>query len=81
MEYTEYKKILDDGMVDYINSGGSVLYMTHTVKEYVFDYDNKDMSYDARRRLEDKAIKAIIEKKKLPDGIRLKQCVWHRMDT
>lgn len=76
MEYTEYKKILDAAMADYINGGGSVLYMGSAVKEYVFDYANKNMTYDDQRRLEDKAISAITEKKRLPDGIRLKQCIW-----
>lgn len=80
MEYGEYKKILDQAMLDYVNSGGSLLYMGSVLKEYIFDYDNKNMAYDSRRRLEDKAIKAIIEKKRLPEGIRLKRCIWHRED-
>lgn len=80
MEHVEYKKILDEAMIDYINSGGSVLYMGNAVKEYVFDYDDENMAYEARRRLEDKAIKAITEKKNLPEGIRLKQCIWHGKD-
>ena len=39
MEYTGYKKILDDALVDYVNSGGSVFYMGSVIKEYIFDYD------------------------------------------
>lgn len=78
MEYVEYKKILDQAMVDYVNSGGSVFYMDNVTKEYIFDYEEKDMAYETRTRLEDKAIKAIMEKKRLPEGIRLKQCIWHR---
>jgi len=77
MEHAEYKKILDKAMADYVNSGGSVFYMASVVKEYIFDYDNENMAYEARRSLEDKAIKAITEKKNLPDGIQLKQCIWH----
>ena len=80
MEHLEYQKILDEAMIDYINSGGSVLYMGNVVKEYIFDYDDENMAYEARRYLEDKAIKAIIEKKNLPEGIRLKQCIWHGKD-
>lgn len=80
MEHAEYKKILDQALVDYVNNGGSVFYMGSVVKEYIFDYDNKNMAYDSRRRLEDKAIRAITEKKSLPEGIRLKQCIWHRKD-
>jgi len=80
MEYTEYEKILDKAMVDYINGGGSVLYMGRVVKEYIFEYDNENMAYETRKHLEDKAIRAIMEKKKLPDGIRLKQCIWHGKD-
>lgn len=81
MEHAEYKKILDKAMIDYVNSGGSVFYMGSVIKEYIFDYDNKNMAYDSRRRLEDKAAKAITEKKSLPEGIRLKQCIWHRKDV
>lgn len=77
MEYTGYKKILDDALVDYVNSGGSVFYMGSVIKEYIFDYDDKNIPYETPTRLEDKAIKAITEKKKLPEGIRLKQCIWH----
>lgn len=77
MEYAEYKKILDKAMVEYVNNGGSVFYMGLVVKEYIFDYENENMEYDKRRRLEDKAIVAIMDKKRLPDGIRLKQCIWH----
>lgn len=80
MEHAEYKKILDKAMIDYVNNGGSVLYMNRVVKEYIFDYEDKNMAYDSRRRLEDKAVKAIMEKKRLPEGIRLKQCIWHRKD-
>lgn len=80
MEYAEYKKILDEAMIDYVNSGGSVFYINRVVKEYIFDYEDENMAYDSRRRLEDKAIKAIMEKKRLPEGIRLKQCIWHRKD-
>ena len=80
MEYTEYKKILDKALVDYVNGGGSVFYMGSVVKEYVFDYGDKNIAYEARTRLEDKAIKAIAEKKRLPEGIWLKQCIWHRTD-
>lgn len=78
MEYKEYKKILDQAMVDYVNNGGSVFYMDNVTKEYAFDYDNRNMAYDTYAQLENKAIKAIMEKKRLPEGIRLKQCIWHR---
>lgn len=80
MKYKEYKKILDQAMIDYINGGGSVFYMGSAVKEYIFGYDDENIAYKARTRLEDRAIKAIIEKKDLPEGIRLKQCIWHRKD-
>lgn len=32
MEYAEYKKILDKGMIDYVNSGGSTFYMGSATK-------------------------------------------------
>lgn len=80
MEHAEYKKILDNAMIDYVNNGGSVFYMNSVVKEYIFDYEDENMSYDSRRRLEDKAVRSIMEKKRLPEGIRLKKCIWHRKD-
>ncbi len=76
MEYTEYKEILDKAVVDYLHNGGSVFYIGNVIKEYVFDCD-KEMSKESQNRLEQKAIKAITERKRLPDGIRLKQCIWH----
>lgn len=80
MEYTEYKKILDQAVVDYVDSGGSVFYMGNVTQEYIFEYEDKSMAYEMRTRLEDKAIKAITEKKRLPEGIRLRKCIWHRKD-
>lgn len=80
MEHAEYKKILDNAMIDYVNNGGSVFYMNSVVKEYIFDYEDENMAYELRRHLEDKAIQAIMEKKRLPEGIRLKQCIWHGKD-
>ena len=77
MEYAEYKSILDAALMDYINNGGSVFYMADAVKEYIFEYDNQTMPYETRNRLEDKAVKAITEKKKLPDGVRLVKCIWY----
>lgn len=81
MEYVEYKKILDQAMIDYNNRGGSLLYMSDVIHEYVFDYDNDNISYEERKHLDDRAVKAIAEKKRLPEGIRLKQCIWHRRDV
>ena len=80
MEYAEYKSILDAAFTDYINNGGSVFYMADAVKEYFFDYDNGSMPYETKNRLEDKAVKAIVEKKKLPDGVRLVKCIRHGKD-
>ena len=80
MEYAEYKSILDAAFTDYINNGESVFYMADAVKEYFFDYDNGSMPYETKNRLEDKAVKAIVEKKKLPDGVRLVKCIWHGKD-
>lgn len=45
MEYVEYKKLLDQAILD------------------------------------DRAVKAIAEKKRLPEGIRLIQCIWRRRDV
>lgn len=81
MEYTEYKKILDKAMIDYNNKGGSLLHMNDVIYEYIFEYDDENISYEKRKRLEDKAVKEIIEKKRLPEGIRLVKCIWHRRDV
>lgn len=80
MEYAEYKSILDVALTDYINNSGSVFYMADTEKEYIFDYDNETMPYKTRNRLEEKAVKAITEKKKLLDGVRLIKCIWYGKD-
>lgn len=77
MEYEEYKKILDKAMVDYVNNGGSVFYMASVIKEYIFKYDDDLMADDIRKQLNDKAIKAIVNKQKLPQGITLEKCIWH----
>lgn len=54
-----------------------MFYVADVLKEYIFDYDNENMPYETKNRLEDKAVKAIVEKKKLPDGVRLIKCIWH----
>lgn len=80
MEYIECKKILDAAMVDYVNCGGSVYHIRDVVKEYFFVYEDKNMPYDKRCNLDNKAIRAIMNKKTLPLGIRLEKCIWHRKD-
>lgn len=80
MEYIEYKKILDEAMIDYVNNGGSVYYIGNVIKEYFFAYEDENIPYDKRCSLDNKAIRAIMDKKALPSGIRLKKCIWHRKD-
>lgn len=80
MEYTEYKEILDSAMIDYVNSGGSTFYLGSVTKEYVFSYEKENDAADHKKNLSDKAIQAIIKKKKLPEGIKLEKCIWHRKD-
>lgn len=80
MEYSEYKKILDEGMVEYVNGGGSIYHMSKALKEYIFSYDNESMAADHKRHLLDKAVQAILNKEKLPKGIRLEKCILHRKD-
>lgn len=80
MDYLEYKKILEEAMVSYVNSGGSVYHMTEVIREYVFSYDNEPLSEDAKSRLENRAVQAINNMQPLPPGIRLKKCIWHRKD-
>jgi len=64
MEYSEYKKILDEGMVEYVNGGGSIYHMSKALKEYIFSYDNESMAADHKRHLSDKAVQAILKKKR-----------------
>lgn len=80
MEYAEYKKILDEAMVSYVNNGGSVFYMGSVTKEYIFSYDNNMIPCDHKDHLNNKAIQAIMQKQKLPPGIRLEKCIWHGKD-
>lgn len=80
MEYKEYKEIIDVALLDYINSGGSLYYIGNARQEYIFSYDDKNLSYDDQKRLSDKAVQAIISKKKLPSGVRLEKCILHGED-
>lgn len=77
MKYEEYKKILDNGMVEYVNSGHSTFYIGNVIKEYIFDYENELLPSDSKKNLSDKAMQAIIARKPLPEGIRLVRCIWH----
>ena len=74
MDYKEYQKIIDQSMVEYVKNGGSLFYMS---KEYLFDYDDPNDAVDHKKILADRAIQAMYKKEKLPDGIRLKQCIFH----
>lgn len=77
MKYEEYKKIIDDGMVEYTNKGYSTFYVGNAIKEYVFDYEDKMLPYDSKKNLSDKAMQAIIAHKPFPEGIQLVRCIWH----
>ena len=68
MDYLEYKKILEEAMVFYVNSGGSVYHMTEVIREYFFSYDNEPLSEDAKSRLENRAVQAINNMQPLPPG-------------
>lgn len=80
MEYIEYKDILDQALLDYINSGGSIYYITNTVREYIFSYENENLPDDNKKNLSDKAVQMILKRKALPKGIRLEKCILHRKD-
>lgn len=77
MKYEEYKRIINDGMVEYVNKGGSTFYIGNAFKEYFFEYENESLPNDSKKSLSDKAIQAIGEQKVLPQGIRLVGCIWH----
>lgn len=80
MEYSEYKDILDQALLDYINGGGSIYYITNTVREYIFSYENENLPDDDKKNLSDKAVQMILKRKALPKGIRLEKCVLHGKD-
>lgn len=80
MEYSEYKDILDQALLDYINGGGSIYYITNTVREYIFSYENENLPDDNKKNLSDKAVQMILKRKALPKGIRLEKCVLHGKD-
>ena len=80
MEYIEYKDILDQALLDYINSGGSIYYITNTVREYIFSYENENLPDDNKKNLSDKAVQMILKRKDLPKGIRLEKCILHGKD-
>ena len=77
MNYEEYKRVIDQGMVEYVANGGSLFFMGGVTKEYIFAYDNEYDAADHKKILADKAAQAIYKKEKLPDGIRLKKCIFH----
>lgn len=77
MEYAEYKKILDEAIVDYVNNGGSVFYMVRATKEYIFTYENEELPCKYKENLNSKAVQAITNRQKLPSGIRLEKCIYH----
>lgn len=77
VEYSEYIDIINSALVDYVNKNNSTYKMFASQKEYFFDYDEKNISEDAKDRLINKAVKCINEKKTLPPGIRLVDCVMY----
>lgn len=77
MEFEEYDKIIKKALADFVMEGGSVYYIGSATREYFFEYEDKNLSYDGKNRLNDKAIQSIIARKPLPQGIRLIKCVLH----
>ena len=77
MQYTEYKKIIDDALVEYVNDGGSTFYIGNARKEYFFEYDNPLLPHDIKKNLSDKAVQCILKNKDLPDGIKLVKVKLH----
>lgn len=77
MKYEEYKPLLDNAMVEYVNNGYSTFYIGSAIREYFFDYLDPMLPYDSKKHLSDKAIQCIIAKKPLPDGIVLNRVVLH----
>ena len=81
MRYEDYKKILDQAMIDYVNGGGSIFYMSCVKKEYIFSYEEEKsgvpMAADTKKHLSYKAIQAMLKKEPLTKGIKLEQCIYH----
>ena len=68
MKYEEYKPLLDNAMVEYVNNGYSTFYIGSAVREYFFDYSDPLLPEDNKEYLSNKAIQCIIAKKSLTDG-------------
>ena len=48
MKYEEYKPLLDNAMVEYVNNGYSTFYIGSAVREYFFDYSDPMLPYDSK---------------------------------
>lgn len=79
MTYDEYKMIIRHALDDYCNKGGSLLKIALNIydKEYIFEFDD-NYSEDYKKRLTDKAYKAMEKGKDLPNGIRLSKVIFKR---
>lgn len=77
MTHREYKKMINDAVAEYCNTGGSLLNiaLNKTVKEYIFEFDDM-LSEDAKENLIDKAHQAIQKKEDLPPGVQLIKMVF-----
>ena len=74
--YEDYRKILEAGVQEYLENGGSIDRINTVQREYVFSYDDINIPYDCMEYLTDKAVQAINAKRTLPIGIRLNKCIY-----
>ncbi|SHO51385.1 hypothetical protein [Anaerocolumna xylanovorans] len=72
MKYQEYENILKEALLEYLQSGGSLVdaALKDIPKEYIYEFDKK-YPEDTKKQLIDKAHRAMRMKKDLPEGIRL----------
>lgn len=77
MEYNEYKDVINAAMLDYMDRGGSLYRIPLVVTEYIFEYEKENISYEEKKKLEDKAIMCIKKREKLPKGIKLIKVIYH----
>lgn len=77
MTHSEYKKIISDALIDYCNSGGSLLHIALNVanKEYIYEFD-ESLPEDMKKILIDKAYQAMRRGYDLPKGIHLVKVIF-----
>lgn len=79
MTYIECKKIINNSLADFCNSGGSLFKLNNLIKEYVFRFDIEPMADDHKKILSDKAIRCILSGSDLPPNVQLEHIIYREI--